>query len=273
MVVMGVRMKNTLDFVDTDPERSEVVEDVRPGIDQIDSALIHQDAGHAGPVFVPAVAFTGVDDGEILSWNVSHAKRKRHFVVLARAEIEVDGDGFTVVGKFEQVALQAVHRDAASNLDRVRADNQRIKHLSGILDSAKRELQLHPHQHARLFALDPRSHDFLLRDETVIAAIDIFHLGRNLVRGADDQGLGAGVVGMVGQHHALPVQHLQDREFGQVRHHAICSMMSDSRIAFGPVSNVTPSRSTGTIRPRFIRCLTQSPDTPQMNSQIVVRER
>ena len=54
---------------------------------------------------------------------------------------------------------------------------------------------------------------FFLRDQPVIAAIDIFHLRGDLLLRADQERLLTLIVGMSRNDHALLVKHLQDWEF------------------------------------------------------------
>ncbi|MFH1538635.1 MAG: hypothetical protein ABIH66_06730 [bacterium] len=49
----------------------------------------------------------------------------------------------------------------------------------------------------------------------------------------------------------------------RLENRSFCSGTSDSSIAFGPVSHITPPFSSDRMRPRFIRCFTLSAGQPQ----------
>ncbi len=70
MVVMAVRLEDALDLVDADAERIEDGLQIGSGVDQVKPAFVHQDARHARPFRVPAVALACVQYGEVLPLDV-----------------------------------------------------------------------------------------------------------------------------------------------------------------------------------------------------------
>ena len=70
MIIVGMGVKNSFDFIDADAQRCEAVQQVGAGIDQINFAFERQDAGHAWSMHIPAVAFAAVDDAEVLSGDL-----------------------------------------------------------------------------------------------------------------------------------------------------------------------------------------------------------
>ena len=83
------------------------------------------------------------------------------------------------------------------------------------------EFQLHPHPVLGLPRRRPRLDQFVLADQPVIAAIDVLQLRPHLLGRADQQRLFAGVAGMVGDDHALAIEHLQHRKLAQIGESAV----------------------------------------------------
>jgi hypothetical protein len=75
VVVVAVGVEDARHFLLADAERIEAVVDVRPGIDQVDPALVDQHAAHRRTVVVPAVAVAGMHHGEVMAIDGDMAQR------------------------------------------------------------------------------------------------------------------------------------------------------------------------------------------------------
>ena len=91
-----------------------------------------------------------------------------------------------------------------------------VYEVVGRLDASEGELQLQAHHLVGLLLVHAGLHDLFTRDQSVVAPVDIAHLGLDLLGGADQHGLAAGIVRMIGNDQPLLVQHLQNREFGEI---------------------------------------------------------
>ena len=90
MVVVGMRMKDALDFADIDAQRLERIDDAGACIHKVIAALEHDNACHALPAQIPAVALPAMYDAEILGVYLVVARRIGRFVGLTRRQVEVN---------------------------------------------------------------------------------------------------------------------------------------------------------------------------------------
>ena len=216
MIVVGMGVKNALDFIDADPQRGQAVVEVRAGIDQVDLSLEHDDARHALAVGVPAVTLSRMDHLEVVPFYVVKTKGERQAVAFVDVQVQIDADGLLPVPEFEDVETRALHEHAVFDLHWFICDDQGVQQLVGGLDLPEGEFQLHAHDDVGRFRRHPGGHDLLFGNQTVITAENVLLLRFDLVLRSDDQRFGAGVVGMARKDQTLAVQHLQERELRQV---------------------------------------------------------
>ena len=208
VVVVGVGVEDAVDLVDPDAQGHQAVEDVGTGVDEVDLALEHEDARHAGPVGIPSVALPGVDHGEIFPADEVESEGIRRAVAFVGGEVEVDGDGLPFVFEPKDVEALPMNDDPVSDLDRFGVQEAGIQQFFGRTDAAEGEFQLQAHHLMGGFGIDARFHDLFFGDQPVIAPVDVLDLGVHLVRKPDEHGFDPGVVGVLGDDHPLTVEHL-----------------------------------------------------------------
>ena len=131
-------------------------------------------------------------------------------------QVQVHGHGLAAEGKLEHVEGHPPHHHAAAHLRGLGAHRHGVQQVLGGPDAAEGEAQLHAQHVPGQIRIHARVPHLLLADQTVVAPIDVLHLGPDLVLGADEQGPRARVAGMAGQKHALEIQHLKHGELGQI---------------------------------------------------------
>ncbi len=250
VVIVAVGVEDAGHLLLAYAEGIEAVVDVRTRVDQVDPPLMDQDAAHRRTVVVPAVAVAGMHHGEVMAVDVDVAQRVGAGIGFVQAQVEVDFDAVFAVADLEHVVRHALDADAGADVQRAGGQWQAFDEGIGLRNLAEGKLELDPHQ---LFGdpfIDAGLDHFFGRDQAVVAAVDVAQLRGQLFRGADQFRLPAGVVRMVGDQHALAIEHLQDRELGQVAqvpvlHHGVRqedrvrSVFEGDAILFGGLDDAT----------------------------------
>ena len=161
VIVMGVGVEYSLDLVRADSQGGETRLDVGSGVDQVDPPLKHENRAHCRPVLVPAVAFSRMNDGEVLPSHQVQSQRIRIFVVDIRRQIQIDGNPVPAAGKFESVEGEAAYAQAAADDNRLVVDADRIEEFAWMLDGPESEAQLQPHHLSGSLGFDAGVHYFL----------------------------------------------------------------------------------------------------------------
>ena len=216
MVVVGMGVEDPLDLIDADSQRREGLLDVGPRIDEVDPALEIDDAPHAGLLGIPSVAFPDVHDRKVFPPEAVEAQRIGGLVAFSRAEVQVHAHGLPPVRELVHVEADALHRDPRAQLDGFRPDAAGLQQLLRSADFAEREPELHPHVVGRRFPAHARRHELLYGRKPVVPAEDVLALRLDLAVDADEQRLSPRVVRVPRDHHALPVEHLEDGELGEI---------------------------------------------------------
>ena len=74
MVIVGMGLKDAVDFVHANAQSIQAVQDVRSGIEEVKLSLEHQHTGHGRPVDVPTIPFPRMDDPEIFPSDIMESK-------------------------------------------------------------------------------------------------------------------------------------------------------------------------------------------------------
>ena len=216
MVVMAMRVEDSRNLVPADAQSRKGVLHARPGVDEVDPALEADDASHAGAGDVPPVSFPDVNDGEMLALHRLLLQLVGGRVLLRLREVEVHGHRAALVDELVAVESAPAHEHPFAQLHGRRVDDPKVHQVFRAPDIVEREPPLDP-QHVAGQALgNARFHDFSQRGQPVGATVDVVALACDLVFQPDQHGLSAGVVGVVGENHALEVKHLQHGKLRQV---------------------------------------------------------
>ncbi len=217
MVVVHVGVEDAADLVHRDAEGVQGVEDPRAGVDEVEPALVAEEAGHARSPRVPAVSLAGVHHGEELPSEAAGFEPVGRLVVLAGPQVQVDLDGFAPGDESIAVQPPAFEQHPGTDFERPAAHDAQVEQFPRVEDPVEGEPEL-PAQHLAgpLFRQACRP-QLLPAGETVVAPKDVGGLGADLVFEADEHWPSAVVVGVAGQDHPLPVQHLQDGKLGKIR--------------------------------------------------------
>ena len=105
--------------------------------------------------------------------------------------------------------------DAVIDLDFGFFEEEMVEKLFRIQNFAECEFQFHSHQLVCPFGLHAGLKHIILRDQAVIAAIDILHLRLHLFARPQKQWLHAFIVRVSWDDRPLAVEHFKDREFCQ----------------------------------------------------------
>ncbi len=161
MVVVGMGMEDPLYLADPYSQGFQTVEYVGTGVDKVQSSLIHEDTGHAGPVDVPAVTFAGVDNAEIFTFELVLTQRIRSFIAFTLCQIEIDGDGLALIVDFKNVHLNAADGYAVTYFHLFVFQGNTFQETVGCTDAAEGELELQAHHLCGFMFRHTGLHDLL----------------------------------------------------------------------------------------------------------------
>ena len=218
VIIMGMGLEDPVQIVHVDSQGNKGLEDVRSGIDEVQPSLEADHAAHTGFIGVPAVPFPHVNDGKVLPADAARAQGVGWIVFFSRPQVEVHFHGMAAGGELVPVEAAPLQSHPLCHRERFFSHHAHVEELFGPADPVKGKTPFDPH-HFRCFGLrDSCPAELFHRGEAVIAPKDVFTLRLDLLFGAQEQRSAPGVVGMAGEKHPLAVQHLQDRELGQIGH-------------------------------------------------------